>query len=107
MTDDSAGGFFVRANGVRRVSFRASAGLLTYCRYEGGVEGVLAESEQQTCLADPAVPDQQQLEEVIVRFGHLKRTVRRLDKIRDRYEPESTPSGSPPPLQASGRPVPK
>lgn len=44
---------------------------LTYCGYEGGVERVLAESEQQTCLSDPAVTDEQQLEEVIVRFRHL------------------------------------
>lgn len=45
--------------------------LLTYCGYEGGVEGVLAESEQQTCLADAAVSDEQQLEQIIVRLRHL------------------------------------
>lgn len=44
---------------------------LTYCGYEGGVEGVLAESEQQTCLPDSAVSDQQQLEQIIVRFRHF------------------------------------
>lgn len=48
--------------------------LLTYCGYEGGVEGVLAESEQQTCLSDSTVSDEQQFEEIIVRFRHLKHT---------------------------------
>lgn len=47
--------------------------LLTYCGNEGGIKGVLAESEQQTCLADPAVSDEKQLEEIIVRFCHLKK----------------------------------
>lgn len=42
--------------------FRGGSGLLTYCGYEGGIEGVLAEPEQQTCLADSAVSDEQQLE---------------------------------------------
>lgn len=51
--------------------------LLTYCRYEGGVEGVFAESEQQTCLSDSAVSDQQQFEEIIVGFRHLDRSSRR------------------------------
>lgn len=36
--------------------------VLTYCGYEGAIEGVLAESEQQTCLPDPTVSDEQQLE---------------------------------------------
>lgn len=45
--------------------------VLTNCGYEGGIKGVLAESEQQTCFADPAVSDQQQLEKIIVRFCHL------------------------------------
>lgn len=73
-------------------------GFLTYCRNECGVEGVLAESEQQTCLADAAVSDQQQLEEVVVRFGHLDE--RCVSKLADTavIEPESTPSGSPPQL---------
>lgn len=44
--------------------------ILTYCRYEGGIEGVLAESEQQTCLADSAVSDKQEFKEIIVRFRH-------------------------------------
>ena len=44
---------------------------LTYCGYEGGVEGVLAEPEQQTCLADATVSDEQQLEQIIVRLRHL------------------------------------
>ena len=44
---------------------------LTYCGYEGGVKGVLAESEQQTCLPDSAVSDQKQLEQIIVRFRHF------------------------------------
>lgn len=47
--------------------------LLTYCGNEGGIKGVLAESEQQTCLSDPAVSDEKQLEEIIVRFCHLKK----------------------------------
>lgn len=51
--------------------------LLTYCGYEGGIEGVLAESEQQTCLADTAVSDEQQFEEIIVRFRHLKHQIRK------------------------------
>lgn len=45
--------------------------LLTYCGYEGGVEGVLAEAEQQTRLSDSAIPDEQQLEQIIVRFRHF------------------------------------
>lgn len=47
--------------------------LLTYCGNEGGIKRVLAESEQQTCLSDPAVSDEKQLEEIIVRFCHLKK----------------------------------
>lgn len=47
--------------------------LLTYCGNEGGIKGVLAESEEQTCLSDPAVSNEEQLEEVIVRFCHLKK----------------------------------
>lgn len=31
--------------------------LLTYCGNEGSIKGVLAESEQQTCLSDSAVSD--------------------------------------------------
>lgn len=46
---------------------------LTYCGNEGGIKGVLAESEKQTCLSDPAVSDEKQLEEIIVRFCHLKK----------------------------------
>lgn len=38
---------------------------------EGGVEGVLAEPEQQAGLADAAVPDEQQLEQVVVRLRHF------------------------------------
>lgn len=38
---------------------------------EGGVEGVLAEPEQQAGLPDAAVPDQQQLEQVVVRLRHF------------------------------------
>lgn len=45
--------------------------IFTYCGNEGGIEGVLAESEQQTCLADTAVSDEQQFEKIIVRFCHL------------------------------------
>lgn len=47
--------------------------LLTYCGNKGGIKGVLAESEQQTCLPDPAVSDEKQLEEIVVRFCHLKK----------------------------------
>lgn len=47
--------------------------LLTYCGNEGGIKRVLAESEQKTCLSDPAVSDEKQLEEIIVRFCHLKK----------------------------------
>lgn len=54
-----------------RFILRGGCGVLTYCGYEGGVEGVLAESEQQTCLTDSAVSDEQQLEQIIVRFRHL------------------------------------
>lgn len=38
---------------------------------EGGVEGVFAEPEQQAGLPDAAVTDQQQLEQIVVRLGHL------------------------------------
>lgn len=38
---------------------------------EGGVESVLAEPEQQAGLADAAVPDEQQLEQVVVRLRHF------------------------------------
>lgn len=54
-----------------RPVLRGGCRVLTYCGYEGGIEGVLAESEKQTCLADSAVSDEQQLEEIIVRFRHL------------------------------------
>lgn len=54
-----------------RFILRGGCRVLTYCGYEGGIEGVLAESEQQTCLADSAVSDEQQLEEIVVRFRHL------------------------------------
>ncbi|KAI3371304.1 hypothetical protein L3Q82_023918 [Scortum barcoo] len=53
-----------------RFILRGGCRVLTYCGYEGGVEGVLAESEQQTCLADPAVPDEQQLEQLAKDFLH-------------------------------------
>lgn len=55
--------FFILRGGCRVV--------LTYCGYEGGIEGVLAESEEQTCLTDATVSDKQQFEEIIVRFRHL------------------------------------
>lgn len=54
-----------------RFILRGGYRLLTYCRYEGCIEGVLAESEQQTCFADSTVSDEQQFEEIIVRFRHL------------------------------------
>lgn len=38
---------------------------------EGGVEGVLAEPEQEAGFADAAVTDQQQLEQIVVRLGHV------------------------------------
>ena len=59
-----------------RFILRGGCGVLTYCGYEGGIERVLAESEQQTCLADSAVSDEQQFEEVIVRLRHFKQTKR-------------------------------
>lgn len=42
----------------------------TYGRYERGVERVLAEPEQETCLPHAAVPDEQQLEQVVVCLRH-------------------------------------
>lgn len=44
--------------------------VLTYCGYEGGIEGILAESKKQTCLADSAVTNKQQFEEIIICFRH-------------------------------------
>lgn len=44
---------------------------LTDGRDKGGIKRVLAESEEQARLPDPAVPDQQQFEQVIVRLRHL------------------------------------
>lgn len=54
-----------------RFILSGSCMVLTYCGYEGGIERVLAESKQQTCLADSAVTDKQQFEQIIVRFRHL------------------------------------
>lgn len=65
-----------------RFLWRGGCGVLTYCGYEGGVEGVLAESEQQTCLTDSTVSDQQQFEQVIVRLRHLVCALQRFDNIR-------------------------
>lgn len=49
----------------------------TYRGYEGRVEGVLGKSEEDACFADARVPDQQQLEQIIVRLGHpLARALR-------------------------------
>lgn len=45
-----------------RFILKGGCKVLTYCGYEGAIEGVLAESEQQTCLPDPTVSDEQQLE---------------------------------------------
>ena len=43
--------------------------------YEGRVEGVLGEAEQDTRLADARVADEQQLEQIVVRLGHRVRPV--------------------------------
>lgn len=56
-----------------RFILRGGYRLLTYCGYEGGIEGVFAESEQETCFADSTVSDEQQFEEIIVRFCHFNR----------------------------------
>lgn len=61
---------------------KGGCGVLTNCGYEGGIKGVLAESEQQTRFADPAVSDQQQLEKIIVRFSHLNKVWSRFDNMR-------------------------
>lgn len=49
----------------------------TYGGDEGGVEGVLGEAEQDTGLPHPRVPDQQQLEQVIVGLRHITLSPRR------------------------------
>lgn len=44
---------------------------LTYGGDESGVEGVLAESKQQTGLSHTAVSNEQQFEQIVVRFRHV------------------------------------
>lgn len=44
---------------------------LTYSGDESGVKRVLTESKQQTRLAHPAVSDEQQFEQIVVRFRHV------------------------------------
>lgn len=86
-----------------RSMLKGGCRVLTYCGYEGGIEGVLAEPEQQTCLADPAVSDEQQLEEVIVRFRHLNKlqspTFRQYKAAMSR----NPPSGNPQPASKPDR----
>ena len=43
----------------------------TDCRYEGRVEGVLGEAEEDAGFADARVSDEQQLEQIVIGLGHL------------------------------------
>lgn len=54
-------------------SLECPRGILAYCGDEGGIKGILAEPEQQTCLSDAAVSDEQQFKQVVVRFRHLNK----------------------------------
>ena len=47
---------------------------LTYGGDESGVEGVLGEPEKDAGLAHPGVSDEEQLEQVVVRLGHLRQS---------------------------------
>lgn len=79
-----------------RFILKGGCKVLTDCGYESAIEGVLAESEQQTCLPDPTVSDEQQLEEIIVRFRHLtKPHTPNVSTVKGRTEPESPQSGNP------------
>lgn len=57
--------------GARPARSPAAQGPATYGRDERGVEGVLGEAEQDTGLPYPRVPDQQQLEQVVVGLRHI------------------------------------
>lgn len=62
--------FRVLSGPVPLPSLRRVPRALTDGGDEGGVEGVLAEAEQQTRLPHAAVSDQQQLEQVVVGLRH-------------------------------------
>lgn len=47
-------------------------GELTDCGDKRGVEGVLAKSEEETCLPHSAVSYEQEFEQVIVGLRHLR-----------------------------------
>lgn len=59
----------------------------TYGGDESGVEGVLGEAEQDTGLPHPRVPDQQQLEQVIVGLRHITLSPRREVRPAPRHWP--------------------
>ena len=59
----------------------------TYGGDESGVEGVLGEAEQDTGLPHPRVPDQQQLEQVIVGLRHITLSPRREVLLAPRHWP--------------------
>lgn len=69
---------------------------------EGGVEGIVGEAEEHAGLADPRVPDQQQLEEQVVGF------LRHGERLRPPpARPPPHPAAAPaPPLPAAARPAP-
>lgn len=54
-------------------SLECPQSILAYRGDEGGIKGILAEPEQQTCLSHAAVSDKQQFKQIVVCFRHLNK----------------------------------